>query len=271
MKFSEDMKQNEQYAVDTHNRKIKRLRKIFNVLSEYMHGQANPFVSRTLLRSGREEQDIGACRQMFTHEEEMKIRDALDDPKYKLINKEEIKLIFYIGLYAGQRLKDCVLIRWPKVNMTTRRIEIKQYKTGKEVSFPMAPQLYDCLLVARKRMTDEFGYVCPNVAARYNKKDKNGKNIGNDLVDKDVLRVVRWIGLEPSVKVPGRKKPVTVYGFHSLRHSFASHAAEIGVPESITESILGNDSKIVRKYYTHVGHEAQKQAIDDIAGTIGVL
>ncbi|MCR4573337.1 MAG: hypothetical protein K5787_06180 [Lentisphaeria bacterium] len=84
LKFSEAMKQNQQYAVDTHNRKIKRLRKIFNVLSEYMHGQANPFVSKSLLRSSREEQDIGACRQMFSHEEEMKIREALDDPKRKL-------------------------------------------------------------------------------------------------------------------------------------------------------------------------------------------
>jgi integrase len=155
--------------------------------------------------------------------------------------------------------------------MTTRRIEIKQYKTGKEVSFPIAQQLYDCLLVARKWMTDEYGYICPKVAERYNKVDKNGKNVGNNLVDIDVLRVVRWIGLEPSVNVPGRKKAVTVYGFHSLRHSFASHAAELGVPRSVIESILGDDSKIVAKYYTHVGHEAQKQAIDAVAGTVGVL
>jgi hypothetical protein len=41
-------------AVDTHNRKIKRLRKIFDCLSDYYSGN-NPFKSKTLLRSPREE------------------------------------------------------------------------------------------------------------------------------------------------------------------------------------------------------------------------
>lgn len=34
--------------------------------------------------------------------------DALDNPKFKVKNKEEIKVIYYLGLYTGQRLKDCV-------------------------------------------------------------------------------------------------------------------------------------------------------------------
>ena len=82
----------------------------------------------------------------------------------------------------------------------------------------------------------------------------------------DMLRVIRWIGLEPSVAVPGRDKKVTVYGFHSLRHSFASYCAEAGVPQATVLSILGADSEIVNKYYTHVGDEAQRQAIAAVTG-----
>ena len=271
LKFSEDMKKNKDYAVDTHNRKIKRLRKVFNVLSEYMHGNPNPFESKSLLRSSREEQDMVVRRLSFTHEEEMKLLEALEDPKRKLLNKHEIKVIFYLGIYTGQRLKDCVLLRWPKVDMVAKKIECKQFKTGKEVVIPMAPQLYECLLVANKWRTDDHGYICPLVAERYNKTDKNGKNVGNNLVDIDVLRVIRWIGLEPSVKVPGRKKAVTVYGFHSLRHSFASHCAEAGIPRSVVQSILGDDCEILDKFYTHVGHEAQMEAIAAVAGKIGKL
>ena len=81
-----------------------------------------------------------------------------------------------------------------------------------------------------------------------------------------MLRVIRWIGLEPSVEVPGRDKKVTVYGFHSLRHSFASCCAEAGVPQATVLSILGADSEIVNKYYTHVGDEAQRQAIAAVTG-----
>ena len=87
-------------------------------------------------------------------------------------------------------------------------------------------------------------------------------------MDLDVLRVIRWIGLEPSVSVPGRKKKMTVYGFHSLRHSFASFCAEAGVPKAVLLSILGTDSEIADKYYTHVGNEAQEKAIEAISGTI---
>ena len=80
--------------------------------------------------------------------------------------------------------------------------------------------------------------------------------------------MIRWIGLEPSVEVPGRDKKVTVYGFHSLRHSFASYCAEAGVPQATELSILGADTEIINKYYTHVGDEAQRQAIAAITGKL---
>jgi integrase len=56
------------------------------------------------------------------------------------------------------------------------------------------------------------------------------------------------------------KKSVTVYGFHSLRHSFASHCAEAGVPEAVAQSILGAASDIIDKYCVHIGEEAQFKA-----------
>ena len=78
--------------------------------------------------------------------------------------------------------------------------------------------------------------------------------------------MIKWIGLEPSVSVKGRKRKVTVYGFHSLRHSFASHCAEAGVPKAVVLSILGTGSEIVDKYYTHIGEDAQGKAIMAING-----
>jgi integrase len=167
-------------------------------------------------------------------------------------------------MFTGQRLKDCVLLRWDKVDLNRKRIWVKQFKTGKEVTIPMAPKLFEVLIEAQEWKVDH--YVCPNVAKRYNQLDKNGKNTGNNLVNIDVLRVIKWIGLEPSVTVPGRKKKVTVYGFHSLRHSFASHCAEAGVPKAVVLSILGTNSEIVDKHYTHIGEEAQEKAIQSLFG-----
>ncbi len=250
-------------AVATHNRKIKRLTRIFKVLNNYRDSD-NPFIAKSLRRKEREEQEHLVRRMSFTREQEMQLLEALEDDKNKVKNKAEIRVIYHLSMFTGQRLKDCVLLRWDKVDLNRKRIWVKQFKTGKEVSIPMAPKLFKVLTEAQEWKTDY--YVCPKVAKRYNKLDKNGKNTGNNLVNIDVLRVIKWIGLEPSVKVPGRKKKVTVYGFHSLRHSFASHCAEAGVPKAVVLSILGTNSEIVDKHYTHIGEEAQEKAIQSLFG-----
>ena len=250
-------------AVDTHNRKIKRLRRIFDCLKDYYAGD-NPFWSKSLLRSAREEQDTVVRRLAFTQEQEQQLREVLADSEHRVMNKSEIRCIYYIGMYAGQRLKDCVLLQWQNVDMEHQRIFVKQFKTGKEVTIPIAPPLFEVLKDALEWRIDQ--YVCPKTAARYNKTNAIGKNVGNNLVNIDVLRVIRWIGLEPSVDVPGRDKKMTVYGFHSLRHSFCSFCAEAGIPKAVLLSILGTQSDIADKYYTHVGDAAQREAINAIYG-----
>ena len=58
---------------------------------------------------------------------------------------------------------------------------------------------------------------------------------------------------------------MTVYGFHSLRHSFCSFCAEAGISQAVLLSILGTDGDIADKYYTHVGEQAQREAIEAIS------
>ena len=217
------------------------------------------------MRREREEQEQSVRRLSFTREQEAKLLEVLDDPKYKVMYKPEVRVIYHLGMFTGQRMKDCVLLRWDKVDLSRRRVWVKQFKTGKEVTIPIAPKLYEVLQEALTWKSGDGDYVCPQVATRYNKTNAVGKNVGNNLVNIDMLRVIRWIGLEPSVEVPGRKKKATVYGFHSLRHSFASHCAEAGVPKAVLLSILGTDSDIADKYYTHIGDEAQEKAIAAIA------
>ena len=251
-------------AVDTHNRKLRRLRTVFDCLKDYYEGN-NPFRVKTLWRREREERGTVVHRQAFTKEQEARLLEVLSDsnPRHRLMNKEEIRIVYIIGMFTGQRLKDCVLLQWQNIDMRNQRIWVKQFKTGKEVTIPIAPELYEALLEAEKWRCDQ--YVIPKCAARYNRMNAEGKNVGNNVIDIDVLRPIRWIGLEPSVKVPGRKRKMTVYGFHSLRHSFASFCAEAGVPKAVLLSILGANSEIVDKYYTHVSEESQKKAIAAIS------
>ena len=263
IKFADHLRTT-QISVATHNRKINQLRKIFATLQEYREGN-NPFALKVLMRRSREEQDTAVRRIAFTREQEEQIRAVLDDPKYRIKNKNEIKVVFYLGMFTGQRLKDCALLQWQNVDLEHQRIMVKQFKTGKEVSIPIAPALLQVLLEAKEHKVD--AYVNPNVATRYKQTDKRGKCIGDGLVNIDVMRVIRWIGVETSVSVEGRKKKTTILGFHSLRHSFASFCAEAGVPKAVVVSILGANSEIVDQFYTHVGEDAQRAAIEAIAGS----
>ena len=254
-------------SVDTHNRKLRRIKKVFEVLKDYRENE-NPFAASSLRRKAREEQDNHVRRLSFTRAQEQDILNVLEDDTKKVMNKPEIRVVYHLGMFTGQRMKDCVLLSWNTVDMKNRRIRVKQFKTGKEVTIPIASQLFDVLKEAQEWKVDH--YVCPNVAKRYNTLNAAGKNVGNNMVNKDVLRVIKWIGLEPSVAVPDRKKKVTVYGFHSLRHSFASHCAEAGVPKAVVISILGANSEIVDKHYTHIGDEAQEKAIQSLFGNTNV-
>ena len=264
MRYADSMRELN-IAVSTHNRKLKRIRKVFNVLKEY-RDEENPFNSAVLYRKEREEREQDVHRLSFTREQEEQLREVLDDDRFKVMNKPEVKVVYYLGMYTGQRMKDCVLLRWSKINLEMRRIWVKQFKTGKEVTIPIADELFEVLLLAKAWQCNN--YVCPKTAERYNRLDADGKNIGNNLVNLDVLRVIRWIGIEPSLPVPGRKRRVTQYGFHSLRHTFASHCAEAGVPKAVLLSILGTDSEIADKYYTHIGEEAQLRAIEAVCGNM---
>ena len=258
--FAEHLR-SQSIAVDTHNRKIRRLKKIFEVLKDYRE-EPNPFIASSLRRKEREEQANTVKRLAFSQKQEKELIKVLEDNKFKVMNKPELRVVYHIGMFTGQRFKDCVLLRWQNVDLNRKRIWVKQFKTGKEVSIPIAPKLLLVLQEAQEWRTDQ--YICPNIARRYNKVDANGKNIGNNLVNIDALRVIKWIGLVPSVAIPGRKRKVTVYGFHSLRHSFVSHCAEAGVPKAVVISIIGANSDIVDKHYTHIGEDAQEKAIATI-------
>ncbi len=253
-------------GVSTHNRKIMRLRKVFDCLKDYYNGD-NPFRAHSLRRKEREEQDKLVRRRAFSRQEILKLREVLadDDPKHKVKNKPEIRVIFYLGMFTGQRLKDCVLLQWQDVDMEHRKINVMQFKTGKRVSIPMAPELQAILNEAKAWRVDQ--YVSPNVAKRYNHTNAIGKNDGNNLVDIDVQRPIRWIGLEPAVKVEGRKKSMSVYGFHSLRHTFVSFCFEHNVPAAVVKSIIGDDLSIIGTYYTHVGDDAQMLAVMSMSDT----
>jgi integrase len=261
--YADDLRRLE-ISVDTHNTQIARIAHVYRTLAEYCRPTTSDWSSVKLRRKTREETGIEARRLPFSREQEEQIFAVLEDPKRRFRNKQELRVLFYLGAFTGQRLKDCALLQWQNVNLERPSITVAQFKTGKKVNIPIAPQLLDVLREAQE--WQENTYVLPITAERYLKTDKNGKATGPSYVNHDVIRVIQRTGLQPSVKVPGRKRAVTVYGFHSLRHSFVSFCIDHNISKAVCVSIVGADSDIIDQYYTHVGEAAQEQAIQLISG-----
>ncbi len=67
-----------------------------------------------------------------------------------------------------------------------------------------------------------------------------------------------------TVAVPRRKRKATVVGFHSLRHSFVTLAAEAGVDESTLMDMVGHGSPAMTRIYNHISDERKRQAVEKL-------
>lgn len=66
-----------------------------------------------------------------------------------------------------------------------------------------------------------------------------------------------------AVKESGLRKRAHV---HTLRHSYATHLLEAGVPVALIQAYLGHSSPSTTAIYTHLTREIRAQAIDPING-----
>lgn len=57
------------------------------------------------------------------------------------------------------------------------------------------------------------------------------------------------------------KRTVSPLPFHSLRHTATTLLKTAGVPESVVRDIIGHESELVSRKYTHTDDGTKKEAI----------
>ncbi len=240
-------------SANTVNKHLRLLRLVFETLGET---EINPFKS---IRPRVEEQE---SRREFSWDMLCKICDNATG---------ELKTLLFLGIYTGQRLKDCALLEWVNVDLMRGWILMKPAKTrrrnnSKTLHIPILPDLRAVLEETPE--SKRKGYVLSKLAAQYNEsRDKVTDKIQTLFKESGVQLYKPGTGKyqdENGKLVSTGKRAVLQYGFHSLRHTTVSLLQQAGVPQSVVQEIVGHRTVAMTQRYTHVGHEAIESAMKQL-------
>lgn len=178
-----------------------------------------------------------------------------DLPRLLAATDGEMRVLFNIGVNTGMRLKDAVLLKWRQVDFRHGKIEAKPFKTAKyktEVEIIMTQDLANALMDAMSAAgaVSDSDYVMPELAHRYERQPRG--------VTKSIQRIIRKAGFDTGEE-RDRGRTACRYGFHSLRHSFATIARAHGIPLSSVRDVLGHKSEVMTSHYTEQTDEERRR------------
>jgi integrase len=160
------------------------------------------------------------------------------------------------GLYTGQCLGDLSRLTWRAVNLDERTIAFTTRKTGRRMVLPSAKPLQN-YLTSMPSSDDPNDHLFPTLARR--------KGGALSAAFYDVLAEAGLV--EPRThKATGKgrhaARPVSELSFHSLRHTATTMLKAAGASDVLAREIIGHDSAVVSRGYTHLGTEDLRESIN---------
>lgn len=223
--------------------------------------------ARTVITEGHKELDQEQVKALFAGFE---TGFTYTNEKGKILSYQpkdldQIKIALLFAMFTGARAIDACCMKWNNVDLTANTLSFRPSKTsrtsGKVVSIPIAPPLLEGIIQAqgwRGQNRPNEDYITPSLAVRYL---ENPSTIG-----KVVQKLIEYAtGLKPTAdQEEGRARAAAAYGFHSLRHSFVSFAANAGIPQAVIAEIVGHGSPAMTRAYSHATETAKRQAVASI-------
>ena len=240
--------EHEKRSPRTVNAYLNLLALVWRVLAEPARAAVNPWKAEHVTRRRQEK---GTGRKELSVDVLRRVIEGADG---------ELRTLFAVGLYCGLRLGDACRLTWDEVDLARGAIVTQPHKTagtsGATVAIPIAPPLrrvLDSIRPAKPR-----GPIMPELAGLYTRRPRGVVQMVQDHFTK--------CGVETTATAANRERARVLVGFHSLRHSFVSHAAMSGWPESLVRAIVGHTSANVTKRYLHLSTLAVKslQPLPDV-------
>jgi integrase/recombinase XerD len=189
---------------------------------------------------------------VLSREEVQHILGAVRSPTYRVC----LTLMYACGL----RLLEGLRLQVPEIDGQRKLLHIRNAKGGKDRLVPIP----DAALVLVRdfwRTHRDPVWVFPASACP---RRRPSRVAGSRPVHPTTLQRA----FTQAVKDTGVRKRAHV---HTLRHSYATHLLEAGVPIVLLQEYLGHSSPATTAIYTHLTRELRDKAIDPINGLMDVL
>ncbi|HUO50283.1 MAG TPA: site-specific integrase [Candidatus Paceibacterota bacterium] len=158
-----------------------------------------------------------------------------------------VREMLLTAMRTGMRQGELRGLQWHSINWENRSLVVRHSlndltkrleppKSNRERNIPLDLDLYEILY----RRRESTGYVF---------LDANGKPF-------DCKRLIRRL------RDVRKRAGIRNVGWHTLRHTFASHLAIKGVPLHVVQTLLGHSSIVTTMRYAHVAPSALRSAID---------
>lgn len=209
---------------------------------------------------------------VFTREE----RDMIIGHLYK--TNSRIASIVYLGFSLGMREGEILGLSWGNVNQVSCVLSIKQSlrytkdfdHEGNKIGGSMKLTIPKTMSSVREiEYTESFNGMWERAKAQ---NTKDALKVGTSFNNENNLVFTNALG-EPLNKRYVIRQWQKALGdleliyrpFHTTRHTFVTHMAIDGVPESITQSIIGHKkgSEVTHKIYTHINRESTKKVLEN--------
>jgi integrase len=199
-------------------------------------------------------------------------RKSSDAPERRPFTEKELKTLFAVaegeweglilgGLYTGQRLGDLASLTGRRIDLAEELLTFRSQKTGRDMVIPIAGPFLAYLKKHQPR--DPDAPVFPK--AYEERKEADGESRRLSAQFHALLVKAKLTDARPKDKNSGRghsvKRMVSELSFHSLRHNTTTWLKKAAVPESVVRDIIGHESELVSRNYTHVDDETKRKAI----------
>ncbi len=200
------------------------------------------------------------------HDPDESERRPFTEPELKqlfAVLDEEWKGMTLGGLYTGQRLGDLAALTWRRIDLDQKLLAFKSLKTGRDMVIPLAGDLIDYLQKNHPQNCSGETPVFPKASKA--KRDTEGESRKLSAQFTNYLIEAKLVKPRPKDKNSGKghsvRRQVSELSFHSLRHTATSWLKRAGVPEAVVRDIIGHESELVSRNYTHLDDKTKRKAI----------